>query len=264
MTTSRCCVLGLVLLLVGAGGGCAVSESDDDRPVTLSVFAASSLTESFHELAQAFEAAYPSVDVQLVVAGSQVLRLQIEQGAAADVFASANQAHLIALVESGHIDRHAIFAHNELVLIAPSASPDGIRRFDQLPRASRIVIGSDRVPVGIYARAILDRAETTFGPEFGAAVRERIASEEPNVRLVRAKVELGEADAAFVYRTDAVASTRVRTVSIPEPLRVQASYPVGTLTRSLHPTESRAFVDYVRSPAGRRILERHGFTTGGE
>jgi len=202
------------------------------------------------------------VDVQLTLAGSQVLRLQIEQGASADVFASANESHMQALVDAGDVLRSQTFARNELVVIVPTSNPAGIESFDQLIRGSRIVIGTDNVPVGVYTRQILDNARAQLGEGFVAAVRRRVVSEESNVRLVRAKVEMGEADAAVVYRTDAVSSERVRIVPIPEALDVRAAYPIGVLARSRHATEAAAFIDYVLSPPGRRVLGRHGFVTG--
>ncbi|MEO0602265.1 MAG: molybdate ABC transporter substrate-binding protein, partial [Myxococcota bacterium] len=174
--------------------GCA---TDDGSP-TLSVFAASSLTEAFEDLEHSFEAEHPGVDLQLTFAGSQVLRLQIEQGARADVFASADERHLQALLDTGDVVDARIFAENELTLIVPP-SPRAVTRFEDLPRASRIVVGSPQGPVGTYTRLLLDRAGATWGATFAAAIRRNVVSEEPNVRLVRAKVELGEADAAFVY-----------------------------------------------------------------
>jgi len=229
---------------------------------SLSVFAASSLTEAFLELERGFEAANPGVDVALTFAGSHVLRLQIEQGASADVFASADESHMTALVRAGSVSQEQVFAHNELVVITPRDNPAGLESFNDLPRASRVVIGAENVPVGIYTRECLRRASERIGPEFASKVREHVVSEESNVRLVRAKVELGEADAAIVYRTDAVASERVRLVSIPEELNARADYYIGQLGRTSRPELARRWIAYVRSEDGRSILSRRGFVTG--
>ncbi len=241
-----------VALVVLLALGC--SESTEREP--LLVFAASSLTDAFEELERAYEAAHPTVDVQSAFAGSQVLRLQIEHGAPADVFASADPMHVEALVESHHAEGAQTFAHNELALIVPRRA-GAIDDFAQLDRASRIVVGTPNVPVGRYTQQLLERTRATHGEAFISAVRGAIVSEESNVRLVRAKVELGEADAAFVYRTDV--SEGVRAVSIPDELRVSADYPIALLRGSEHPEAARTFVDFVRGPDGRAILERRGF-----
>lgn len=232
--------------------------SDQER-TPLVVFAASSLTEAFGELEHAFEAAHPSVDLQPTFAGSQALRLQIAHGAPADVFASADLAHVAALVEAGSLEAPETFAHNELALIVPDR-PGAIERFEELDRAERIVVGAPSVPVGRYTERLLERAATTHGEPFAGAVRAAVASEETNVRLVRAKVALGEADAAFVYRTD-VAGGSVRSVPIPEELRVRARYPIALVGLTEHRADASAFVAFVRSPEGRAILEHHGFHT---
>lgn len=240
--------------------GCKAS-SDAPTRTELFVFAASSLTEAFHELEREFEASNPDVDVKLTLAGSQVLRLQITQGAAADVFASANESHMQALVESGHVKTPSVFAHNELVVIVPATNPAGITQFSELSRAERIVIGTKNVPVGTYTRQMLERARRQLGEEFAAQVEKHVVSQESNVRLVRAKVEMAEADAAIVYRTDGVSSSKVRVVDIPEELNPRASYPIAPLTRSGHGTSGQAFVAFVLSPKGRHVLERHGFVS---
>ena len=226
---------------------------------TLSVYAASSLTEAFGELETAFEAAHPDIDVSVTYAGSQILRLQIEQGAPADVFASANLEHMEALVDSGLVAESRVFVRNELVVIVPLDNPAGIESLEDLPEASRIVLGTRNVPVGRYARDVLRLAAPTLGEGFEAMVLSRVVSEETNVRLARAKVELGEADAAIVYRTDAGSSERVRIVEIPSAFNVIADYPIGVLRRTTVPATAEAWVSLLMSPEGRTVLARHGF-----
>ena len=257
----RACVLLALVALAPALGGCKARGDRQARRVELTVFAASSLTEAFEQLERGFERVHPTVDVQLSFAGSQILRVQIEHGAAADVFASADPSHMRALEDAGLVSESRTFAHNELVLIVPRRNPAGIESFEQLDQAARIVIGTDEVPVGIYARQILERARATLGEEFVATVLRHVVSEESNVRLVRAKVELGEADAALVYRTDAASSSRVRVVPIPDASKVRASYSIGPSAGSPHAREAAAFVDYVSSQEGRELLGRHGFVT---
>ncbi len=235
--------------------GCTPAEA----PRTLHVYAASSLAESFAAMEHAFEATHPGTDVVLAFAGSQVLRLQIEQGAPADVFASADPEHMRALVERGRVRDSRIFAHNQLVLIVPPDNPARIQSFRDLPRASRLVIGTKNVPVGSYAREALRRAEAAGQGGFVASVLARVASEESNVRLVRAKVELGVADAAIVYRTDTVAAERVRTIEIPTDLNVSADYSIGIVDGASSTKLAEAWLAFVLSSEGRELLARHGF-----
>lgn len=235
----------------------ACAPADTSR--TLHVYAASSLAESFAAMEHAFEAAHPDTDVVLAFAGSQVLRLQIEQGAPADVFASADPAHMQALVERGRVRDGHIFAHNQLVIIVPPGNPARIESFRDLPRASRLVIGTESVPVGSYARLALRRAEAAGDGGFAASVLKRVASEESNVRLVRAKVELGEADAAIVYRSDTVAAARVHAIEIPPDLNVSADYSIGIVEGSANGDLAEAWLAFVLSGEGRRLLARHGF-----
>lgn len=251
-------------LLWLAGSACRSVEPDDEkdeRPVVLSVFAASSLTEAFEDLERGFERSHPTIDVQLAFAGSQVLRLQIEQGAAADVYASANEAHMRALHDARLVGASQTFASNELVVITPRQNPAGIESLADLPRASRIVVGTENVPVGAYTREVLTRAAEALGPEFSETVESNTVSRESNVRHVRAKVELGEADAAVVYRTDAIASDRLTVVPIAADFNVRARYPIAITSASQHPNEAAAFVGYVMSPDGQRALASRGFST---
>ena len=230
----------------------------DAEPIRLNVYAASSLTEAFTAVEVAFEAAHDGIDAALTFAGSQVLRLQIEQGAPADLFASANPEHARALREAGLLRGVRPFAVNELAVIVPLDNPAGIESFGDLTAAERLVIGTENVPVGRYTRGALRRSAAALGTAFEATVLSRVVSLENNVRLVRAKVELGEADAGIVYRSDALASTRVRTITIPSEHQERAEYVVGIVAgRAAEPAER--WIAFLRSPEGRAILDEHGF-----
>lgn len=225
----------------------------------LEVYAASSLTEAFRALEEEFEVRHPGVDVVSTFAGSQVHRLQIEQGARADLFASANPRHVEALTAAGLAEPPRIFARNRLVVIVPASNPAGLESFDDLPRAERLVLGAPEVPVGRYAREVIRRAGARRGEAFEDALMTSIASSESNVRLVRAKVELGEADAAFVYRTDAIGLDGVRVLSVPDDLNVVAEYPMAVIREAASPELARAWMAFVLSDDGQAILARHGF-----
>lgn len=237
----------------------ACRQAPDTETRVLSVMAASSLTEAFQRMEGEFERAHPGVDVVSTFSGSQVLRLQLEQGARADVFASADEGHLLALQNAGIVSDPQTFAHGELILIVPEDNPAGLSRFADLPRASRLVLGSTNVPVGAYARQMLRRAEQRLGADFTRRVRESVVSRESNARLVRAKVELGAADAAIVYRSDVTATSAVRAIPIPEEYNVRVRYPIGVTSNSTHPTLARTFVAFVTSQRGRRLLVEQGF-----
>ncbi|MBK8014837.1 MAG: molybdate ABC transporter substrate-binding protein [Deltaproteobacteria bacterium] len=269
---------------VGTVATAALKESTDTRVardsdveranVMLTVFAASSLAEAFDDLARDFETSNPNVVVRNVFAGSQILRLQIEQGANADVFASAHEEHLERLMRAGALKGARPFAENELVVIVPTARErlgglggtgrsgrPAVRSFEELNQVDRIVIGSENVPAGVYARAMLSRAEAYLGPAFVHDVRSHVVSQESNVRLIRAKVELGEADAAFVYRTDALGSSKVEAIEIPPEINVRARYFMGVTARAKSTAAAEAFVAHVLSPEGQGVLARRGFAS---
>lgn len=251
---------------------CAVAASAcgpaDSARTGLQIYAASSLTEAFTEIESAFELVHPDTDVRLTFAGSQTLRIQIQEGAPADVFASADPGHVQALEAAGLVNGGQVFARNELVVIVPPDNPAGIESFADLPRAQRIVLGTENVPIGRYARLALARAGAEGGgpggypPSFADDVLARVVSEEANVRLVRAKVELGEADAAIVYRTDALASAGVRMVEIPATANVGANYLIALVTDAGNRDAGTDWIAFVLSDEGRGILARHGFGVG--
>jgi molybdate transport system substrate-binding protein len=219
----------------------------------LTVFAASSLRDAFQDLGRNLEQQHPGTSVSFNFAGSQELRTQVEHGARADVFASADPRTLRALAGGGLALEPQVFARNEPVIVVPAGNPAGIHSLADLPRARRLVVGAPEVPIGEYTVRILEAASRRYGPAFGAAVESRVASRELNVRQVLAKVALGEADAAIVYRTDALASRGAVEVN------VVAEYPIAVLRGAPQAGLARAFVELVLSSAGRAVLARHGF-----
>ena len=229
--------------------GCASPAPAEDELV---VFAAASLREAFGALAADFERAHPGVEVTLAFAGTQELRVQLEQGAAADVFASADPRHMETLARAGLVEAPRTFARNEPVIVARREA--GVTSLEGLAAADRIVLGTREVPIGRYAEEALARA----GPAARAAVDAKVVSREPNVRQVLAKVRLGEADAGIVYRTDARAAPELAVVELPAG-GVVAEYPIAAVRGAAHPALAAAFIAHVRSDAGRRVLEDAGF-----
>jgi len=239
----------------------AVACAPVSRGETLRVSAAASLTESFREIARIFERAHPGDSVELNFAGSQVLRTQIEQGASVDVFASADLVHADALRKTGLLGRYEVFARNRLVVVAP-ATQARVRRLQDLARpGTKVVVAGSSVPVGRYTTQVVSKlgAAGLFGDDFPARLQANIVSQETNVRAVLSKVALGEADAGFVYATDAAASDNVAVIDVPARYNVIAEYPIGVLGRSAVPERARAFVALVSGEEGQAVLRRFGF-----
>jgi molybdate transport system substrate-binding protein len=223
----------------------------------LTVFAAASLTDAFQELGDTLRRREPQLRVVFNFAGSQVLALQIEHGAAADVFASADDHWMAHLEKAQLLDGEPQpFAHNRLVLIVPNANPARIATLPDLARPGvKLILAAERVPAGRYARQAI--------ASLGQHVLANVVSNEENVRNVVAKVRLGEADAGIVYASDVTPAVarRVRTIAIPESHNVVTTYPIAVLRHAPNAARARAFIALVRSPAGQEVLERHGFLT---
>jgi molybdate transport system substrate-binding protein len=240
---------------------CAASGASGAAPTgpDVVVFEAASLKDAFASLVPAFEKD-TGAHVVTNAAGSQELRAQIEHGAAADVFASADRRHMDALVAAGLALAPAVFACNEPVLVARSALAATIKTLADLPRAERIVVGAPEVPVGAYTLQILGKAAAKLGADFPARVEAKVVSRELNVRQVLAKVVLGEADAGIVYRSDAhAAAGKVAVIAIPPELNVTAEYPIAILKGAPQAAFARRFIALVRSPAGTQALRAAGF-----
>ncbi len=255
-------------LLVLASLGVAPSAAQVHGPVasTLTVFAAASLTEVFEELGTVFRRRHPGITLRFNFAGSQQLAAQLEYGARADVFASADQRWMARVEAQGLAAcRPVIFAHNHLVVILPAANPAGITGLEDLGRPGiKLILAAEEVPVGAYSRAVLRRLSRHpgNGADYERRVLANIVSEEENVKGVVAKVQLGEADAGLVYRSDVTPeiASRLRVLEIPPPANIVASYPIVALAASGAPAAARAFVDLATGAEARAALERHGFT----
>ncbi len=254
-------VLGLVLTLAGCGGG--PGQAAPAEPAIV-VFAAASLTDAFKELGAAFTG-QTGIPVTFNFAGSQQLRGQLEQGAAADVFASANVKEMEGALGSGLVQAGAarVFARNRLIVIRPRANRVQVTSLADLGRPGvKLVLADKAVPVGQYALDMLDKLaqDATYGPDFKARVLANVVSYEQNVKAVVSKVQLGEADAGVVYATDAAAAgERLTTVAVPDAYNQVARYPIALLSKSQQAASASKFVAFVLSEAGQRILAQHGF-----
>lgn len=230
------------------------------RQEKLGVFAAASLREAFGRMAEEFEKSQPSVSVTFNFAGTQEIRTQLEQGAVVDVFAAADVRHMTALRDAGRVEAPTVFAENEPVIVVAKEKAGFVHTLAELPTAQKIVIGAAEVPIGKYTLQILDQASLTLGADFRARVEARVVSRELNVRQVLAKVNLGEADAGIVYRSDlGLVGDQVGVVTIPPEVNVIARYPIAVVQSAPHQDLARAWVALTLSERGREILRTAGF-----
>nr|WP_240894868.1 molybdate ABC transporter substrate-binding protein [Kineococcus siccus] len=247
------------LLLAACGGGsgdpaASVPAPPSAAPVTITVFAAASLTGTFTRLGEQFEARTPGVRVTFSFAGSSDLASQVLAGAPADVFASADQANMAKVAELT-AGRPVDFATNVLEIATPPGNPARITSLADLARPGLdVVVCAPQVPCGAAASTV----------EAAAGVDLRPVSEESSVTDVLGKVTSGEADAGLVYATDvAGAGDAVTGVTFPESAGAVNTYPVAALSGSAHPGAAAAFRDFVTSPEGRATLAAAGFGAPG-
>jgi molybdate transport system substrate-binding protein len=238
------------------------------QQATLTVFAASSLTDAFKEIGMAFEAE-KSTPVTFNFGSSSQLRTQLQQGASADIFASADQAQMDNARGDGSIAGPDVtFAGNRLVVITPKNNPARIMSAADLARPGiKFVTAAPEVPIGAYTQDMFDKmsAIDAFGTDFKDRANANIVSREPNVRQVVAKVQLGEADAAVVYFSDVTPASApdLTTISIPDDLNTLTTYPIAPVTNGPQVELGQAFIDMVMAPAGQAILGKWNFTTVG-
>lgn len=228
----------------------------------LTVFAAASLTDALGEVGRAFDKASGHTTT-FQFAGSQTLLTQLQQGARADVFASANAAQFGPLLRSGAIEGGQVFARNRLVIIAPRGNPTVGTLADLAKPGVKLVVAGAAVPVGDYTRRMLAAVDAggAYGVDFSKRVLGNVVSEETSVRQVALKVQLGEADAGVVYVSDLTPGLKkdVRLIGVPTRFNQVARYPVGVLKEANSPEAARAFVRFLLSPDGQRILNKWGF-----
>jgi molybdate transport system substrate-binding protein len=243
--------------------GCGWSGgSEEGEESALTVYAASSLTDAFGELKTNFEAEHVGTEVQLNFAGSSTLLTQLEQGAPADVFASADEAKMNDAVSEGLAKAPQTFARNRLTVIVPAGNTAGIESYRDLAKPGiTLVLAQDEVPVAQYAKESLTKANAVYGGDFSERVLSNVASREADVKAAANRVAVGDADATIVYTSDAtpILRERVETIEIPGELNVVATYPITVLEEARSPELAQQWVDLVLSDEGQRVLESYGF-----
>ena len=268
---SRTVLAFVTAMLVAAcsSGGASPSASASAsatasvEAVDLTVFAAASLTAAMEKAKAAYETANPGTTVTVSPDSSAALATQIQEGAPADVFLSADTTNPQKLVDGGFASGDPfVFAGNELTVIVPSDNPGALTSPVDLAKDKlKVVAAGDEVPITKYATQLVDNLakEPGYPADFAASYASNVVSKEDNVKGIVAKIEVGEGDAGIVYVTDATASDKVGTVEVPDSANVPASYAGVVVKASPNQEAATAFVDWFAGPDGQTILSGFGF-----
>jgi len=246
-------MVSLLAALVTTGGS---SVTD------ITILAASSLKAPLTEIAKNFESNHPNARLHLSFAGSQELATQIKLGASADLFFSADRAQMSEVLVAGKARWNKVepFAANELSLLVSKEASTKIRSLADLNTPNlKICIGGHKVPIGAYTRQALEKASGKFGAPWLSAVRSNFVSMEPNVSAIVSRVEMNEADAGIVYKTDAIRAKRSIAIPIPRPWNVRTQYFAVVLKQTQNRKLSEAFLSLVLASNGQKVLAKFGF-----
>ena len=255
-----------------SGSAGSASTSDSTEPavtgsrgsVALTVFGAASLTTALEQLEASYEADHPGTTLTISTGSSAALETQIEQGAPADVFLSADITNPKKLVDTGLADGDVVnFAGNVLTVVVPTDNPGGLTSPADLAKPGlKVIAASDDVPITTYATQAVGLLAKTEGypAGFAAAYAANVVSKEDDVQAVVAKIELGEGDAAIVYVTDARASSKVASIAIPANANVPAVYGGVVVKASPNVAAAHAFLDWLTGAEAQLILAKLGFT----
>jgi molybdate transport system substrate-binding protein len=260
------CVILLLLEVVSCGGGGSGSASDGggkEQGGTLTILAASSLIDAFGELGKTFEKQNEGVTVKQSFESSSTLLTQIQQGAPADVFASAATEEMDTAVEDGLVaGKPKVFVKNREIIMVPKDNPAKINEFKDVARPGvKLALAQKDVPAADYALQILDKANAQYGDDFKQDVLSNVVSREPDVRASVNRVVVGDADATFGYASDYTVDIRdrVKVVPIPPDLNIIATYPIATLDGAEDPELAKKWVELVTSKYGQRVLKKWNF-----
>jgi len=237
----------------GSGSGSSPSGTSGGVTGTVTVFAAASLTESFTTLGKQFEAAHPGTTVKFNFGASSSLAENINQGAPADVFASASSKNMKQVVDAGGASDSKTFANNVMQIAVPPDNPANVSQVTDLANPKiKVALCQPEVPCGTVAQEVFKKADVTVKPVTQGA----------DVKAVLTTVQLGEVDAGMVYKTDVqAAGTKVKGIEIPADQNASTSYPIAALSKAPNAAGAAAFVDYVLSPDGEKVLEQAGFAS---
>ena len=229
------------------------AEQIQTKRVTVTVSAAASLSKAYTELGKQFEQANPSIKVRFNFASSASLVSQIQSGAPTDVFAAADLTSFDKLLASGNVVKSPkVFARNSMQLVVKPGNPLRITSVADLSKASVVSLCAKSVPCGVYAATVMSR--------HGIVVAESKITRGIDATATLNAVSTGDADAAMVYSTDALSAKKsVLAIAIPASKNVNASYGIAVIRGSKNSKQSEAFVQFVVSPAGQKVLKTFGF-----
>lgn len=256
-------MLVAVILVVTYGVG-SKSASKDASVNQIEMFAlvAANATDPFNELMEEFEEDHLDVNADATYAGTQIIRTQLEQGAKADLFLSADLEHIEAVKEQGLISEFFPVSNNHLVIVVPKEDQVGIQSIEDLgSKKVKLVIGTDTVPIGRYTRDVFQKASATYGQEFNEKVMENVVSLETNVKQVLQKVSLGEAEAGIVYTTD-VTPEFLRTVDvieIPEEFNIVATNYISVTKQAPNKELAEEFMEMMLSDEGQEVFLKYNY-----
>lgn len=249
-TAAGASAVALALSACGSSSTDSPAEGDAESS-TLTVFAAASLTDTFEQLADRFSDDHDEVDVQLSFAGSSDLVTQVQEGAPADVIATADEQTMQQLVDAGDVATEPLtFVSNTLVVAVPAGNPQGIDELDDLAQPDLdVVVCAPQVPCGAATTTVEQSAGVDLQP----------VSEEPAVTDVLGKIANGQADAGLVYRTDAAGSDAVDAVEFPASTDAVNLYPIAPVAGTDHPELSQQFIEFVLSDDAQDVFADAGF-----
>jgi molybdate transport system substrate-binding protein len=253
--------IAIVAILVLASAATAFAAPRATRgggKTTIQVYAAASLNQVFPKIATAFQKAHKNVNFVFNFNGTDVLTSQIELGAQPDVFAGASTKYADKLFNEGLIKPYRLFATNKLVMVTPASNPAGIKSLKDLTKSgTKIVMGTSTVPIGSYTRTVLTNLNSTYGSTYSTQVLKNVVAQMTDVTQVLNAVMLGEADAGFVYVTDArQGGAKVKIFSIIRSAQANPEYPIAALRGAPHAKLARQFITFVRGPVAQKILRK--------
>jgi molybdate transport system substrate-binding protein len=260
MMSRKRLVICAILVLTAVAAHAGWWSRSTPTKTNLTVLAASSLTEAFDDLSSRFQRIYATTQIRSSFAGTQELRVQVQHGAYCDVFASASKDDMDALVKAGLVKNPKVLAYNRLCLIAYPNQGKVAHLSDLSKPGVKLVVGVPTSPIGKYTVQTMEKmaADADYGSAFVSKVKANVVSEETNVKLVLTKVKLGEADAGFVYASDAKGQN-VKVITLPQDIRVRATYLIGLGARSKQVAWAQYLINYLLGPSGTGVLKAHVF-----
>lgn len=251
----------LILVLTGCSQNNEGLNRSNDAKDQVTIFAASSLTDAVNTISQSYESENDHIDIRINYAGSKTLRSQLENGAQADIFLSANKKHYDALLDQGILSEGREILQNEMVLVLSKEGAEKIKTLEDLTKDHQLILAEKGVPAGDYGREVICRLGEVYGSDYEGMVLENLASSENNVRQVLMKIVLGEGDAAFVYKTDVSHDIKDKVVvlDIPKDYNVTASYWMGIVNNDMISESVRDCCAYIMADDSCDVFEKYGF-----